>query len=166
MLAEKQGSDIYNGKRVHDISGLEHVAIEVVVTEVAHNEPPSIQALVFKETRTFRERVDAIEARATFHKMHLNPDFDESSFAITDEIPEGMEVSVEDAPHIDFVWSDGKIVKHERVAISDLEGQVFKAGSRKYFALISINLVALAVGGLLWRRRRRQGPQAGTRNEP
>jgi hypothetical protein len=160
IRVEKQGADIHNRKAVHEISGLEHVVIEVVFTEVdCTTEPPTIQSLDFTRTLTFQDRVETVQTHSKFSEVSVTPDFDESSFKITDEIPEGMKVTVHDSPNINFIWSDGKINKHvDQAAVAGLQGHTFKGGSRKNVVLLSLNIVALTVGGWLWHRRRRRDP--------
>jgi hypothetical protein len=90
--------------------------------------------------------------------IELGPQFTDGDFQMTQAIPEGTPISMEDARQIEYVWQNGRATSSVNpVALAAKRVTQFvggAAGSRQWWIVLTASLLLLAiVGGIFYRRR-------------
>jgi hypothetical protein len=71
--------------------------------------PPKDAKLVFSPVQTLsqdRREIDDVMVK----EIQINPAWSPSDFALRMKVPNGTKVSMHDAPQLNYVWQDGKVV--------------------------------------------------------
>ncbi len=87
--------------------------------------------------------------RVEFSNWQIDIALSEKDFALTSDIADGTEVYLSDAPQIEHIWLDGKIVpKTDEAMLAVIRGHSFKPGIRNpRYWLIAAGLIMIAVAG-------------------
>jgi hypothetical protein len=87
--------------------------------------------------------------------LDFHPQFSDGDFEISQSIRNGTKVNMRDAPHLNYMWEDGKIVPGlDAEALATARDAQFRAGGggRWLFRGLSAGVFLVLIGWLLFRR--------------
>jgi hypothetical protein len=88
-----------------------------------------------------------------FSDVRFDKSLNENDFRLTSPIANGTQVHIRDAPQIDYVWHDGKIVPKTDEVMLDIArgGHKFMPGpDNPRFWMMLLSIILILTGGGMW----------------
>jgi hypothetical protein len=120
----------------------------IILPEGAQKNSPEMKKLIDKTSQNIPERM--ILEKVSFSDISFPTNLTENNIKISIKIPNGTPVSMQNAPQIQYVWMDGKIVvKTDEVALAIARGghKFIPGPDQPRFWMMALGIIMMLVGG-------------------
>jgi len=122
--------------------------LSAVIPVGADRNSPDMKKLLDENSTKIPKRT--IEEKVEFSNIEFSSSFAEKDFRLQTSIPNGTPAYMQDDPHIEHIWLDGKIVpKTDEIMLAIARGgHKFMPGPKEpRFWLMSIGILLILIGG-------------------